>query len=226
MSLGSRGRKQLGTAVSVSLIVLLGGCADGASTSTDPAASTADTAAATAVAGGSDDVESTVDADSQMALTAAPSADVQPPMETDEPDATMATGAPEVTQDFEEDAGTDLEEYEYPADPAPAESVVSTLCNLNRDYFSGLRASSSGADDDLRMAVLGVSDMLGYWESLVPSYPEVEDDVATVAAIQATWDEALLARDNGDEAEADAALAEADVLIETLPAATEVDCVP
>lgn len=225
MSLGSRGRKQLGTVVSVSLVLLLGGCADGGGTVTG-AAGTADTAAATAAAGGADDVESTVAPDSQTALTAAPSADVQPPMETDQPDATMATGAPEVTQDFQDDAGSDLEEYEYPADPAPAESVVSTLCNLNRDYFTSLSASSSGADDDLRMAVLGVSDLLGYWESLVPSYPEVADDVATVAAIQATWDEALLARDNGDEAEADAALAEADVLIETLPAATEVDCVP
>lgn len=218
--LGSRGRKELGTAVSVVLILVLGGCA-GAGTTVTGAASTGDTTQNV------ESATSTIDVGSEAAaLTAAPSADVQPPMETEEPDATMATGAPEVTQDFEEDAGADLEEFDYPADPDPAESVVATLCSLNRDYFSSLGGSSPRADDSLRMAALGVSDMVGYWESLVPTYPEIEDDVATATSIQEKWDEALLAQDNGDEGGSRTALEEADALIAELPPAAEVDCVP
>ncbi|WP_281966189.1 hypothetical protein [Serinicoccus marinus] len=144
-------------------------------------------------------------------------------MKTEDPEAEMASGSPSVTQDFSDDAGADLEEYEYPDDPEPAESVVATLCNLNRSYFATLAES---ADTDLRMAVVGVTELLAYWESLVPHYPEVAEDVSTAGEVVAAWDEAVLARDNGDVAGADAAVAEANELIDSLPETAQVDCVP
>ena len=204
------------------LVAVLSGCTGGGSSGESEADATS-TVDASAGASGGDSSATPTSGDVNAGVTAAPSADAQEPMKTEDPDPEMASGTPSVTQDFSDDAGDDLEEYDYPDDPEPAESVVSTLCNLNRGYFSSLAESS---EVDLRMAVVGVTELLGYWESLVPHYPEVEADVSTAGDIVAKWDEAVLARDNGDEAAAEAAVAEADELIATLPDTAEVECVP
>lgn len=224
MSRSTRIRPVLSRAAApVLLLAVLTGCTGGGpstESAPDPATSTSEASAGSA---GGDASASPTSGDVNAGVTAAPSADAQEPMKTDDPDPEMASGAPAVTQDFSDDAGADLEEYDYPDDPEPAESVVATLCNLNRGYFSTL---SESADTDLRMAVVGVTELLGYWEGLVPHHPEVEEDVATATEIVARWDEAVLARDNGEDAAAEAALQEADDLIADLPDAPEVDCVP
>ncbi|WP_299520881.1 hypothetical protein [uncultured Serinicoccus sp.] len=210
-------------AAPVLLLALLTGCTGGGSSPASAPDSATSTLDASAGGDSGDASASPTTGDVNAGVTAAPSADAQEPMKTDDPDPEMASGAPAVSQDFSDDAGADLEEYDYPDDPEPAESVVATLCNLNRGYFSSLAES---ADADLRMAVVGVTELLGYWESLVPHYPAVEEDVATAGQIVAKWDEAVLARDNGEDAAAETALGEAEELITSLPDTAEVDCVP
>lgn len=213
-------------ALSLTLLAVLTGCTGGEPSSDGAVAGAASTADVSTGAAGGEPGDSPAEpssGDVNAGVTAAPSADAQEPMKTDDPDPEMATGAPSVTQDFSDDAGADLQEYDYPDDPEPAESVVATLCNLNRGYFSSLAASTEG---DPRMAVVGATELLGYWEGLVPHRPEVEEDVATAGEIVAKWDEAVLARDNGDDAGARTALAEADDLIASLPDTAEVNCVP
>lgn len=210
-----RGKALLPAALLVFLVGCTGSDSPSSPTSTQPTAANAGSSG--------DAMQSSAPSEVNAGVTAAPSADEQEPMKTEDPEAEMASGSPSVTQDFSDDAGADLQEYEYPDDPEPAESVVATLCNLNRSYFTTLAES---ADTDLRMAVVGVTELLGYWESLVPHYPEVAEDVSTAGGVVAAWDEAVVARDNGDGAAADAAVAEANELIDSLPETAPADCVP
>lgn len=136
-----------------------------------------------------------------------------------------ATGS---EQDYTDDAGQFIDKHEYPDDPEPAASVVATLCNLNRPYFKGLQPTMAGepvVDETLSMAVLGLSDLLDNWDGLRPHYPEVGADIDTAWAIRDSWDEALLNMENGETAAAQEAMAQAQELIEQLPATSLDECI-
>lgn len=152
-------------------------------------------------------------------VTATPDGSVAP---------TTEAGAPQGREpDYAHDAGRTMKAYEYPDDPEPAESVVATLCNLNRDYFETLQPTKDGkavVDSTLSMAVLGLSDLLDYWDSLRPHYPEVGHDIDVAWAIRDAWDEALLAVENGDPSVAQGAMAKAQGLIEDLPSSSPDAC--
>lgn len=146
---------------------------------------------------------------------------------------TEESGAPEESEvsahavDYSTDAGQELQEYEYPDDPEPAGTVSATLCNLDQQFFLGLRAAEDGspvADDSLRMSVLAVGDLLDTWESLRPHYPEVGAEIDTAHAVRNSWDHALLSLENGEAAEARVHMAEAEEHIGELPETAGPDC--
>lgn len=135
---------------------------------------------------------------------------------------------PPDTTDYSKDAGNEPQAYEYEEEPPPAESVVHTLCNLNQVYFDGLRTVNSGTpivDDKLRRSVVGLTDLLDYWDTLRTQFPDAVDDIDAGIAIAQKWDEALLSRENGDDAAADKAMASAEKLVAELPKEAAADCV-
>lgn len=136
---------------------------------------------------------------------------------------------PPDTTDYSTDAGDEPKEYEYEDEPPPAESVVATLCNLNQAYFTGLRSVKSGTaivDDKLRTSLVGLSDLLDYWDSLRSEYPSSAADIETGIAIYEQWDKALLSKENGDEGAAEKAMASAEELIAKLPTEQAANCTP
>lgn len=129
--------------------------------------------------------------------------------------------------DYSVDAGNDVPEYEYEAEPAAPDSVVATLCNLNRQYISSFRTEQAGSavvDDNLRTNLVGFSDLLGSWETLRTQYPELVPDIDTAEAVYKAWDQALLSNDNGDESESDASMLEAESLLNELPEDAPAGC--
>ncbi len=136
---------------------------------------------------------------------------------------------PADTTDYSQDAGNEAEEYEYEDEPPPAESVALTLCNLNQVYFNGLRTLNSDTpivDEKLRASLVGLSDLVDYWDTLRTQYPDAEDDINTGMAISQKWDEAVLSQDNGDDAAVSKAMGAAEKLIAELPEEAGSDCVP
>lgn len=129
--------------------------------------------------------------------------------------------------DYADDAGADLQQFDYPDDPEPAESIVGTLCNLNQTHFEGLRVTRDGepvVDDNLRTVLVGLSDLLGAWETLRNHYPDSVPDIDTAREIYELWDEAVLNVDNGDLDAAQTAMDEAESLLEELPDGPSSDC--
>jgi hypothetical protein len=136
--------------------------------------------------------------------------------------------APDDT-DYSVDAGNDMPEYEYEDEPAPPPTVVGILCNLNQDYFRGLRTVEDGtaiADDNLRTNLVGLSDLLGETDSLRLHYPEAVPSIEIAEAVYLKWEFAIVSIDNQEESESRTAMAEAEDLLEELPAQDDVTCVP
>lgn len=133
----------------------------------------------------------------------------------------------ESAPDYANDAGQDINEYDYPDDPPPAESIVATLCNLNQDYIASFRTMEDGVpvvDDNLRTMLVAFSDYLSYWDSLRPHYPEAVASIDTAQEIYDLWDQAMLDRDNGDLDAAQSAMLEAEKLLDQLPTGDMSDC--
>lgn len=127
---------------------------------------------------------------------------------------------PEDDTDYSVDGGNNIVEYEYPDDPVPADSIVATLCNLNQGYIGGLRTLDSGTpvvDDDLRMNLVGFSDLLSEWDSLRPHFPEAEADMDLAQSIYNLWDRAVLSMENSDPGAGNAAMSEAEGILAKLP---------
>lgn len=169
---------------------------------------------------------------------ASPAATVGAP--TPEPEATPSTppaptsgdgveDVPEDTTDYSTDAGQNIQTYEYPDDPEPADSVLATLCNLNQEWLAGLRATDGGTpvvDDTLRMNLISLKDQLDTWDTLRPHTPEAVADIDTAQRIYDAWDKALLASDNGDAAGAAAGMADGEELLAGLPRTSPDNCIP
>lgn len=122
--------------------------------------------------------------------------------------------------DYSVDAGKDLAEFEYEDEPPLADSVLSTLCNLNRTFFSGLRTSDGGgpvADDTLRTNLVGLSDLIDEWESFRGQVPDAVADIDLAEQIYVRWDTALLSMDSGDSRTAQQEMAAAERLLGELP---------
>lgn len=87
--------------------------------------------------------------------------------------------------------------------PEPAESMVGTLCNLNRPHLEELsaRVVVDGKLDDqtLRLAALSLSDDLGVWEGMAWQVPGVEDEIEVAREIYAHWEYAVGLVDAGDQ---------------------------
>ncbi|MDO5502333.1 MAG: hypothetical protein Q4G67_04070 [Actinomycetia bacterium] len=136
---------------------------------------------------------------------------------------------PEDTTDYSTDAGQNLQTYEYPDDPDPADSVLATLCNLNQEWLAGLRAVDDGTpvvDDTLRMNLVSLKDQLDTWDTLRTHAPGTVADIDTAQRIHDAWDKALLASDNGDASGAAASMAEGEELIADLPRTSPDTCLP
>ncbi len=86
--------------------------------------------------------------------------------------------------------------------PEPAESMVGTLCNLNRPHLEELSAHVvvDGQLDDqmLRFAALSLSDDLGVWEGLSWQMPGAEEEIEVAREIYAHWEYAVGLIDAGD----------------------------
>lgn len=141
---------------------------------------------------------------------------------TIEKDAALEEQAGKSSNDVSSDEADEEPEFTYEDEPEPAPELAATLCNLDADYFRGLRGTDpSGkpvADDSLGMAVLSLGDNLSLWNDLQRSFPEVEADVATAQKVYENWDEALIRLENGNDDDASAAMQRAEVEIDKLPA--------
>lgn len=88
-------------------------------------------------------------------------------------------------------------------EPEPAESMVGTLCNLNRPHLEELsaRVVVEGQLDDqmLRLAALSLSDDLGVWEGMAWQVPEAESEIEVAREIYAHWEYAVGLVDAGDQ---------------------------
>lgn len=130
--------------------------------------------------------------------------------------------------DYSQDVGNSPQTFTYQAEPAPAESVAATLCNLNQTFFMGLRTESDGAaivDDTLRTSIVGLGDLTGYLENLRVHYPDAAASIDVAGEVYQLWDEAIIDVDNGDDDAARAAMDEAERQIATLPESEAIDCV-
>lgn len=143
----------------------------------------------------------------------------------DESTADSPSSAPPDAQideaDYEDDAGTTLDIYEYPDDPEPAEEMSATLCNLNQEYFTSLRAETDDGepvvDDNLRLAVLSTRDNLDLWEAMRSHFPDLHEAIDTASEVGDYWDTALMSQENGDAGAAAEAMLQADEAIDALP---------
>lgn len=129
--------------------------------------------------------------------------------------------------DYSKDVGNTPQQYEYEPEPEPPESVVATLCNLNQVFFKGLRETESGkavADSALRTSTVALDDLTDYWETLRAQYPDAAADIDTGISVHEQWKTALLDQENGDQREAQKAMATAEELIEKLPEVDAVGC--
>ncbi len=154
------------------------------------------------------------------------------PSPTDGPQSSDVLGTdpedvPEDDTDYSVDAGEELKKFEYPDDPMPAEATVDTLCNLNQEYLSGLRTienSEPVPDDRLRTALVGFSDLLEEWDVLRTHFPTQEADFDRAREIYQAWDRAILSNENGDFDAARTAMADAEKLLNELPASAAPEC--
>lgn len=157
-----------------------------------------------------------------------PSIPISPsPATSETPNPVDPNDVPPDDTDYSQDVGITPQQYEYEPELEPAESVVATLCNLNQEFFKGLRTVEGGvavADSTLRTGTVALDDLTDYWETLRAQYPDAAADIDTGVAVQEQWKTALLNVENGDDASAKTAMVEAEKLIEKLPKTTAVDC--
>lgn len=115
-------------------------------------------------------------------------------------------------------------------EPEPAESMVGTLCNLNRPHLEQLServvAESQLDDQMLRLAALSLSDDLGVWEGMAWQVPDAAEEIETAREVYAHWEYAVALVDAGDQTSAMEEWNTATTLIAGLPAGdvTEVGC--
>ncbi|WP_458040310.1 MULTISPECIES: hypothetical protein [Bacteria] len=166
-----------------------------------------------------------------VALTGCTAAEAPQAVATQPPPTTSTdpNDVPADDTDYSVDSGNNMPEYEYEDEPAAPPTVVGILCNLNQEYFEGLRSVEAGvavADDNLRTNLVGLSDLLGETESLKRQYPDSGASIDLAQAIFDKWDAAILGLDNGDASAARAAMADAEDLVEELPSRDAVTCEP
>ncbi|MFK8023815.1 MAG: hypothetical protein AB8G26_07615 [Ilumatobacter sp.] len=137
------------------------------------------------------------------------------------PTTTLVPEIEQVPADEVEVVGTPPPTFVYTEEVPPAESVVATLCNLEGDFIRTLRTEDDAGrpvvDDDLRLSILSLRDSVSLWRDLELSFPDTGGDVDLADEIAATWNQALSADAEGDEAEATALMAQAEELIDQLP---------
>lgn len=226
-STGVAGPSRFGTlAAAITTAMLIAGCAAGQAVIPDAAEapSGVQVAAGSSEPGG--DNRSDVPRETAEPGSApGPAKDQEPSGAT--PTSRDVEGSVDASVDYTNDAGSKLQEYEYPDDPAPAESIVATLCNLNRDYIASLRTTEDGAPvvtNSLRTMMVAFSDYLSHWDTLRPHYPEANADIDTAQQIYDLWDQALLGQENGDPDAAQSAMLQAEKFLEQLPSGETVAC--
>ena len=136
---------------------------------------------------------------------------------------------PADTTDYSDDAGNNMPEYEYDAEPVPDAGVMATLCNLNQAYFLGLRTEKSGTpvvDDALRTNLVGLGDLIAEWQNLRVHVPSAVPDIEVAEAVHEKWDEALILTENSDLREAQLAMNDAEELLSELPKMKPKYCTP
>lgn len=142
--------------------------------------------------------------------------DVPPPTPAEQPEAALSDD--EIRETY--GAGA----------PEPAESMVGTLCNLNRVHLEELSESMATGlqldDQMLRLGALSLSDDLGVWEGMVWQVPEATKELEVAREVYAHWEYAIALVDAGDDQSAMAELNAAEELIQGLPAGEvgEVEC--
>lgn len=122
--------------------------------------------------------------------------------------------------DYSVDAGDSQPTYTYEPEPEPADTVVATLCNLNQEFFRGLRPEVAGepvAEDTLRTNLVGLGDLIDEWDSLRIHYPDVVPQIDRAQEIYADWQSALALRDDGDTPASAREMAKAEEAIDALP---------
>ena len=117
--------------------------------------------------------------------------------------------------------GTPPPTFVYTEEVEPAETLVGTLCNLNAKFLRSLRSEDASGtpivDDNLRYAILSLGDSVSLWRDLVLSYPDTADGVAVADRVLEHWDNAFLAQENGQDAEAQQQMQLAESAIDELP---------
>lgn len=122
--------------------------------------------------------------------------------------------------DYSVDAGNSQPTFTYEPEPEPADSIVVTLCNLNQEFFRGLRAEVDGspvADDSLRTNLIGLGDLIDEWDTLRIHYPQVTAQIDRALEIYDAWESAIAQRDAGDAAASSRDMANAEEVIGRLP---------
>ena len=210
------GRGPLGSlTATVAMALLIAGCAAGEAVTPG----TGETQSGVHVETGTDTAQSSAEPDS-------PDGQAPSTAEPESSDEQVAVGA-ESAPDYANDAGQDIQVYDYPDDPEPAQSIVATLCNLNRDYISSLRPTADGVpvvDDTLRTTLVVLSDYLSHWDTLRPHYPETVPHIDTAQQVHDLWDQALLEQDNGDPGAAQSTMLTAEKYLDQLPTGELSDC--
>lgn len=107
-------------------------------------------------------------------------------------------------------------------DPELAESMVGTLCNLNRVHLGelseGVVTGPKIDDQMLRLAALSLSDDLGVWEGMAWQVPEATKEIEVAREVYSHWEYAIALVDAGNDQLAMTEFNTAEELIQGLPA--------
>lgn len=105
----------------------------------------------------------------------------------------------------------------------PAESTASMRCNLSSDFLATLAdLAEANEGEDLRLAVLALTDHVTVWQTLIGHQPDITADVQVAEDVLALWYAALDDYAEGETAQAQQRLTEARSDIERLPSAEEI----
>jgi len=195
---------RVGTSAIVAALIVVGcSSGDGDSASSEPSSE----ASATSVAEADGLTEVNEGDDSGFSVNDEPDR-ASGEVEQVPPDEVVTEGSPPPT-------------FVYTEEIEPAETLAATLCNLNSEFLRSLRSEDASgspiADDDLRIAILSLGDSLSLWRDLELSFPDTAEDLARADRVLELWDEALLARENGQDGDAKEFIQLAEDVIDELP---------
>lgn len=172
-------------------------------------------------------VDESADSGSDAQQTEAASGEVDEGDQTIAPEDKVPTPVTQPEPALSED---EIKETYGAEEPAPAESMIGTLCNLRQSHLERLSSQIvvNGMVDDqmLRMAALSLSDDLAVWEGLAWQYPNLAAELDSVREIYGHWEFAIGLTDVGDVDGALQELEAAATVIRTLPSedVAEVGC--